>query len=198
MRIVSADGRRRRGDRSRAEILERVLQVASTEGFDNISFGRIADGLGLSKGNLTVLFGDKTSLQCAAFDAAVERFVDLVARPALRKRTARARLRALIDGWFGYIREGVFAGGCFMFSTAHEYRARDGALRDKAMEALARWRALLEREFRAAGAAHPSEAAYAIIAYQNTAHLHLQLGDDTAFNMAHRCARRVIENGKAM
>lgn len=198
MRIVSADGRRRRGDRSRAEILERVLQVASTDGFENVSFGRIANDLGLSKGNLTVLFGDKASLQSAAFDAAVVRFVDLVARPALLKRSANARLRALIDGWFAYIREGVFPGGCFMFSTAHEYRARDGVLREKAIATLGRWRALLEREFRAAGVAHSSEAAYAIIAYQNAAHLHLQLGDVAAFNMAHRGARRVIENGKAM
>lgn len=195
MRIVSADGRKQRGDRSRAQILERVVQVASREGLENVTFGRIADDLGLSKGNLTVLFGDKTSLQCAAFDCAVETVIEKIIRPAMRKRTASTRVRALVDGWFHFVHAGVFPGGCFMYGTLNEYRAREGAVRDKAIAALNRWRALLERELRAAGAPQPAEAAFSIVAYQNAAHLHLLLGDEAAFTLAHRRARRVIENG---
>lgn len=197
MHIASEDGRRRRGERSRAEILRRVVEVASTDGLENVTFGRIASDLGLSKGNLTVLFGDKTSLQCAAFDSAIERFVGEIIQPALRKRNADTRLRALVDGWFRFVRDGFFPGGCFLFGTANEYRARNGPLRDKAIDALGRWRALLERELLAVGAANPAEAAFSIVAYQNAAHLHLLLGDDAAFKLAHRRARRAIESGEA-
>jgi AcrR family transcriptional regulator len=192
VRIVQKDGRKRRGDRSRAEILERVVHAASTDGLENVTFGRIADELGLSKGNLTVLFGDKTSLQLAAFEAAIARVMEVVIKPALSKRTPNARVRTLVDGWFRYVGGGVFPGGCFLFGTAHEYRAREGPLRDKAIEYLGRWRALLEREFDAAGASKPEEAAFSVLAFQNTAHLFLLLGDRRSFERAHRGALRVI------
>lgn len=147
------------------------MRAASTDGLENVTFGRIADGLGLSKGNLTVLFGDKVSLQLAAFDAAVQRVIEVIVKPALAKRMPRARLRALTDGWFENVRDGMFPGGCFLFGTAHEFRARPGPLRDRAIQQMERWRALFEREFSAAGAADPGEA---------------------AFSRAHRSARRLL------
>jgi AcrR family transcriptional regulator len=195
VRIVSsADGRRRRGDRSRAEILECVLQTASTVGLENVTFGSIAGELGLSKGNLTVLFGDKTSLQLAAFEAAIAKVIDLIVKPALAKRTPKARLRALVDGWFGHIGNGLFPGGCFLFGTAHEFRAREGPVREQVLFQMQRWRGLFEREFAAAGARNPAEAAFSVISYQNSAHLFLLLGDRASFDRAHRGARRVVDN----
>lgn len=194
MRIVSQDGRKRRGDRSRAEILEYVLQTASTVGLENVTFGGIAGALSLSKGNLTVLFGDKTSLQLAAFEAAIQKVIELIVRPALAKRTPKARLRALVDGWFGHVGNGLFPGGCFLFGTAHEFRAREGPVRDQVLLQMRRWRGLFEREFEAAGARNPTEAAFSVISYQNSAHLFLLLGDTASFDRAHRGARRVVES----
>jgi AcrR family transcriptional regulator len=193
VRIYSEDGRLARGERSRAEILERVVHVASTGGLENVTFGRIADDLGISKGNLTVLFSDKTALQLAAFESAVARVVEKLVRPALRKRTPRARLRALVDGWFTNLERGFFAGGCFMYGTAHEYRARPGPLRDKAIETLTRWRALLERQLREMGRKNPEEAAFSLVALQNSAHLFILLGDKELFARAQRAARRIVE-----
>lgn len=194
MRIVQQDGRRRRGDRSRAEILDSVLRAASTDGLESITFGRIAGELGLSKGNLTVLFGDKTSLQLAAFDAAIARVIEYIVKPALAKRTPRARLRALVDGWFDHMGDRLFPGGCFLFGTAHEFRARKGPVRDQVLLQMERWRGLFEREFAAAGAPDPKAAAFSVISYQNSAHLFLLLGDRASFERARRGARRVIEH----
>ena len=171
-----------------------MLQTASTVGLESITFGGIAGALGLSKGNLTVLFGDKTSLQLAAFDAAILKVVDVIVKPALAKRTPKARLRALVDGWFGNIENGLFPGGCFLFGTAHEFRARGGPVREQMLLQMRRWHGLFEREFEAAGARNPAEAAFSVLSYQNSAHLFLQLGDTASFERAHRGARRVVES----
>src|SRR6266542_1723721 len=63
------DDRRRRGARKRAAVLARAVEVASTEGLEGLTIGRLAADLGISKGHLTVLFPSKEALQIATFDA---------------------------------------------------------------------------------------------------------------------------------
>ena len=62
------DGRRRRGARKRAAVLARAVEVASTEGLEGLTIGRLAADLGISKGHLTVLFPSKEALQIATFE----------------------------------------------------------------------------------------------------------------------------------
>src|SRR2546427_9143024 len=72
------DGRRARGIRTREAILEKAVQVASAEGLEGLTIGRLATELGVSKSGLFAHFGSKTDLQLATVDAAREIFISEV------------------------------------------------------------------------------------------------------------------------
>ena len=56
--------RRRRsdGERSRNAILQEAAQLATVEGIDGLSIGRLADAVGMSKSGLYAHFGSKEEL----------------------------------------------------------------------------------------------------------------------------------------
>ena len=64
--------RRRRapGERSRRRVLDRAVQLATVEGLDGLSIGRLAEATGMAKSSVYALFGSKEELQLATIDAA--------------------------------------------------------------------------------------------------------------------------------
>jgi AcrR family transcriptional regulator len=135
---------------SRAQVVEAAVDLASVEGLEGITIGRLADQLGMSKSGLIGRFGDKEALQRAAFAAAIERFTDAVWRPAQHLEPGLPRLEAIIDHWIAHLRDGVFPGGCFVTTASVEYDARPGPIRDDVAVSVRRWLAVLESEIRAA------------------------------------------------
>src|SRR5215210_5337585 len=107
------DGRRRRGNRTRESILQVAADLASVEGLEGLTIGRLATELGLSKSGLFAHFGSKEDLQLATIDAARRRFVEHVVKPSRQLPRGRTRVEALMHDWLGYYRAQVFAGGCF-------------------------------------------------------------------------------------
>ncbi|HEY0798575.1 MAG TPA: TetR/AcrR family transcriptional regulator [Candidatus Baltobacteraceae bacterium] len=193
------DGRRLRGDRSRAAILKHAVDVASVAGLAGLTFGQLAEALQLSKGNLTVLFRDKEALQLAVLDTAVERFSEVVVVPGAAQATAIGRLRSLCDGWYRYLECKTFPGGCFIYAAAHEYRARPGAIQDRVVAYFDVWKRKLGAEIRNARQrgeirqVSTRECVVTLIAYQNAAHLAMLLGDLETFSEARRLTRVFID-----
>ena len=54
-----------KGDRTRQSILERAVDIASVEGLEGLTIGRLADELDMSKSGLFAHFGSKEDLQLA-------------------------------------------------------------------------------------------------------------------------------------
>jgi AcrR family transcriptional regulator len=135
---------------SRATTVEAAVDLASVEGLEGITIGRLADRLGMSKSGLIGRFGDKEAMQRAVLASAIERFTDAVWRPARRADPGLPRLEAIIDAWIGHLRDGVFPGGCFVTTASVEYDARPGPLRDDVAAAVGRWLGVLEAEAKAA------------------------------------------------
>jgi AcrR family transcriptional regulator len=150
--ILAAVPRRSAADvaDSRASAVEAAVDLASVEGLEGITIGRLAGELAMSKSGLIGRFGDKEAMQRAVLAAAVERFTDAVWRPARRSEPGLTRLEAIVDAWIGHLRDGVFPGGCFVTTASVEYDARPGALHDDAAAAVSRWLAVLEAEARRA------------------------------------------------
>ena len=71
------------GVRSRRTILEAAAMLATVEGLDGLSIGRLADHIGMSKSGLFAHFGSKEELQLATIEMAVELFQGEVTAPAL-------------------------------------------------------------------------------------------------------------------
>src|SRR3954453_13981664 len=93
-----------KGPQTRAAILERAVDLASVEGLEGLTIGRLATELQMSKSGLFAHFGSKEELQLATIDAARRRFVDHVVRPSRDLPRGRARLEALLEDWLKYFR----------------------------------------------------------------------------------------------
>lgn len=140
-----ADGRRVRGARTREVILARAADLASEEGLEALSIGRLAAELELSKSGLFAHFGSKEDLQLAVVRAARETFVAQVVAPALTVAAGVERLAALCENWLSYSERRVFPGGCFFAQANAEFDARPGPIRDELGAALDDWLRLLRK-----------------------------------------------------
>lgn len=76
------DGRVERGNRTRQLVLRRTVDIASVEGLEALSVGRLATELQLSKSGVFALFGSKQELQLATVREAARIYVEQVIRPA--------------------------------------------------------------------------------------------------------------------
>jgi AcrR family transcriptional regulator len=139
-----------KGERTRAGILDRAVDLASLEGLEGLTIGRLADDLNLSKSGLFAHFGSKEELQLATIEAARVRFNEHVFRPVLAEPRGFPRLAALCRSWFAYLESGVFSGGCFFAAASFEMDGRPGPVRDTIAQAMSEWMASLERTIRMA------------------------------------------------
>jgi AcrR family transcriptional regulator len=117
------DRRKERGDKSRAAILKRAMEMAAVLGLEGVTIGRLAADLGVSKGNITALFKSKEILQIATLEAAMNAFDDNMLEAALACPTPLERLQALCEGWFDVAERRPFPGGPILFPASFEYRA---------------------------------------------------------------------------
>jgi AcrR family transcriptional regulator len=134
------------GERSRRRVLERAVRLATIEGLDGLSIGRLAEATGMPKSSVYVLFGSKEQLQLATIDAAATGFTADVVEPALSAPPGRARLLALCEGFLSYVERRTLPGGCFFVATSAELGGRPGPVHDLVAKFQAEWRELLARE----------------------------------------------------
>ncbi|MEV4058258.1 TetR/AcrR family transcriptional regulator [Amycolatopsis sp. NPDC049688] len=127
---MPGDGRLARGDATRRLVLRRAVDVASVDGLDGLSLGRLATELELSKSGVFALFGSKEELQLATIEAAWEIFRSHVVTPAREVAPGLPRLRAICESWLEYSERRIFPGGCFFFNVGAEFDARPGRVHD--------------------------------------------------------------------
>ena len=145
-----ADGRRLRGDASRQTVLAHATDLASVEGLDGLSIGRLAEASGRSKSSIAGLFQNKEGLQLATVDAGRAVFVSVVVEPARSRSRGLPRLVALMSNVIEYSRSRVFAGGCFFAAISADYDSKPGPVRDAVRSAIEQWYGYLEIQVRAA------------------------------------------------
>lgn len=195
---TKTDKRLERGRQTRRLVLARTMDIASVEGLDGLSLGRIAAELGLSKSGVFALFGSKEELQLATVRAAASVVRKRVVEPAERVPPGLARLWAVCDGWLAYSRERTFPGGCFFFSAKTAFAARTGPVHDMLATVHAAWRSYLEEllvQARDAGELREDtdlgQLAFELIAMMDTANADSVLHDD------HDGYRRAREGARA-
>jgi AcrR family transcriptional regulator len=131
------------GRRSRDKILLAAAQLATVEGIDGLSIGRLAEHTGMSKSGLFAHFGSKEQLQLAAIDTAERIFKEDVVTPARAAPDGLARLEALCDRFLSHVGRRVFPGGCFFASVGAELDTRPGPVRDRVVAVAQNWMGLL-------------------------------------------------------
>jgi AcrR family transcriptional regulator len=134
-----------KGERTRDSILRAAVNLASVEGLEGLTIGRLADKLKMSKSGLFAHFGSKEELQLATVEMARTIFVNYVIKPALAQPEGIPRLWALCDAWLRYVERPVFPGGCFFTAAAFEFDSRPGPVRDRIAEVMKGWLTTLSR-----------------------------------------------------
>ncbi|GGP36637.1 TetR family transcriptional regulator [Saccharothrix coeruleofusca] len=181
-----------RGEQTRRQILGRAAAIASVEGLEGLSIGRLATELAVSKSGVFAHFGSKEELQLATVRAAAAVFVDRVVKPALELPPGRARLEALCEGWLTYSEERTFPGGCFFHAVQAEFGARPGRVRDKIAEYGTKWHDLVTATAaEVPGVADPAQLAFELIAVLELANSRSVLHDDPD---AYRRARQALRS----
>lgn len=193
------DGRRARGEKTREAILAQAVQIASQEGLEGLSIGRLASDLGVSKSGLFAHFGSKTELQLATVDAARQIFIEEVIGGS-RTTAGIGGLIALTDAWLDYMRSDVFSGGCFFAAASLEFDGRPGPVRDRVASMMGEWLLALEATIQDAQAAgelaedvDPEQLAFEINALGQGANWAYQLyRDDAAFERARAAIAKAV------
>ncbi len=128
-----------KGDETRQAILEHAVGLARQVGLQGLTIGRLADDLSLSKSGLFAHFRSKESLQLQVLEAAAERFIDVVVRPALQGPRGEPRLRALFDGWLAWKDPQNSPRGCVFVQITAELDDQEGVVRDRLVQMQRDW-----------------------------------------------------------
>jgi len=192
------DKRLLRGARTRQIVLCQAVDIASLDGLEAVSFGRLATATGISKAGVQTLFRTKEALQLTAVGYARELFTEAVVAPARLVAHGVARLRALIENWIVYVERPLFAGGCFWVANLADYDSRPGPIRDALKHQQQEWTTLLAAELRHAVTAKEIReldvelAAFQIDAVLRATNTALRMGDDDAVVRAHRIVDGIL------
>lgn len=183
-----------KASRTRQGILSVAADIASAEGLEGLSIGRLASELKMSKTGIFAHFGSKEELQAAAVNHAKEVFLEQVVKPALAEPRGLKRLNAMLVSWLNYVERGVFRGGCFFAAASLEFDSRPGRVRNEVAALTKAWMEALRKEIAYARAKKeigngvvPAQLAFEVHAYVQEANWAYKLfGDKTAFSRARR------------
>jgi AcrR family transcriptional regulator len=119
-----------KGTETRDRILDQAVRIASRDGLEGLTIGSLSSELKLSKSGLFAHFGSKDELQLQVLQAAVARFTETVARPALTAPRGEPRIRAFFDHWLAWANDPEMPGGCIFVTASVELDDRPGPQRD--------------------------------------------------------------------
>ena len=191
-----------KGERTRHAILTTAADLATQEGLEALSIGRLAEATGMSKSGLFAHFGSKEELQIATVEHAASLVVDQVIAPARSAPRGLPRVWALCDHKLRYLEQQLFPGGCFFAATSVEFSHRPGPVRDRIEEMLRSWLSYLEHAVETAQ--HNGELDTSLSAREITFELdsfavaanfqfHL-FGNPVVFEQARRATRERLES----
>jgi AcrR family transcriptional regulator len=139
----------RKGETTRAAIIERALSIAQREGLEGLTIGALAERMVMSKSGVFAHFGSREELQLAVLKEYAARFVDAVMRPAVVRGRGLPRLRALLENWLAHLAQEIEAG-CILIGAASEYDDRPGSLHDAVVAIIEGWKGELLQSIRQA------------------------------------------------
>ena len=185
---------------TRSAILRRAADIASVDGLEGLTVGRLATEMGMSKSGVIGQFGNKEELQLATLALATAIFRGRVWEPAAHLEPGLDRLLGILRAWTAYANAPDFPGGCFIAAASFEFDSREGRVHDELATIVRRWRRVLAGEIATAieagdlsPAIDPDQAAFALEALAAGANPARQLqGDEHAAEWSLRAMHAVL------
>lgn len=135
---------------TREAILLRAADIASVDGLEGLTIGRLAAELGMSKAGVIGHFGSKEELQLETLEVAAQIFRQHVWVPAEHLTPGLPRLLGVLEAWTAYADGPAFSGGCCIAKASFEFDARIGRVHDGLARWVKRWRRTLIRDIETA------------------------------------------------
>ncbi len=132
----------RKGEQTKAAILEVAVVLASLDGLEGLTIARIAERMEMSKSGVFAHFGSREDLQIEVVREYHRKFEEEVFMPAMQEKRGLARLIKLFDNWIARVTQEIDSG-CIYISGAIEYDERDGPVRDELTRSVRIWMAAL-------------------------------------------------------
>jgi AcrR family transcriptional regulator len=187
---------------TRERILDYAADLASMYGLEDVTLGRLAADLGMSKSGLYAHFRSKLELQKATIAAARRRYQRATVQPALDAPKGLPQLEKTMEYLLAYLANRVFPGGCFFNSVNAEFHARPGPIRDDIRTGKAGWRARIEgmiedaqRQGEIRREIEPRLLAYELECFVNAANW--TLDEPRTLELTRRAIRDCIDRAKA-
>jgi AcrR family transcriptional regulator len=179
--------------RTRAGIIRHGVDVASVEGLEGLTIGRLATDLGLSKSGVLGHFGDKETLQLAVVELATDEFWRDVWEAVAGAPPGRPRLHAVAGSWLRYLTGDRPPGGCFFMAAGPEFDDRPGPVRDAVAGAADRWHRELLHQARLGGWTDPEQVVFELTGIMLALHAaHRLRRDPSAATRAAVAVARVL------
>lgn len=135
----------RKGELTRAAILDAALELASRDGLEGLTIGVLAERMQMSKSGVFAHFGSREDLQVEVVREYHKRFEQEVFYPSLKEPRGLPRLWSMVRRWMERRIQEVTTG-CIYISGAVEYDDRaESPVRDELVKSVTIWRAALTR-----------------------------------------------------
>lgn len=135
---------RRKGELTRAAILDVALDLASRDGLEGLTIGLLADKMNMSKSGVFAHFGSREDLQIEVLKLYHHHFEQEVFYPAMKEPRGLPRLQSMFTCWVRRVTVEI-ASGCIYISGAVEYDDRPGAIREELIGVVRAWQDALFR-----------------------------------------------------
>ncbi|MBY4946041.1 TetR/AcrR family transcriptional regulator [Cupriavidus respiraculi] len=135
----------RKGEMTRAAILDAALELSSRDGLEGLTIGLLAERMQMSKSGVFAHFGSREDLQVEVVREYHRRFEQEVFYPSLNEPRGLPRLWSMVRRWIEKRIQEVTTG-CIYISGAVEYDDRaESPVRDELVKSVTIWRAALLR-----------------------------------------------------
>lgn len=134
----------RKGEMTRAAILDVAITLASRDGLEGLTIGLLAEKMNMSKSGVFAHFGSREDLQIEVVKLYHRQFEQEVFYPSIKEARGLPRLEAMFARWIRQVTIEI-ASGCIYISGAVEYDDRPGEIREQLVTMVRTWQLALHR-----------------------------------------------------
>jgi len=134
----------RKGEMTRAAILDVAITLASRDGLEGLTIGLLAEKMNMSKSGVFAHFGSREDLQIEVVKLYHRQFEQEVFYPSIKEARGLPRLEAMFGRWIRQVTIEI-ASGCIYISGAVEYDDRPGEIREQLVTMVRTWQEALHR-----------------------------------------------------
>lgn len=131
---------------TRQSVLKAAADLASVEGLDSVTIGRLADVVKMSKSGVIGQFLNKEALQLETVELVFADFRARVWEGVKRFPAGMPRLLAACEAWVEYAADPGYPGGCLLTQVTYDYDGRIGSVHERLAEGRQLWRDTLRAD----------------------------------------------------